>query len=99
MKALGIVPNWKKHDQVKVMAERIAAYCCQYDIQVYVAESAEAVPLANIPVLATAEFPGKVDLVVVLGGDGTILRAARQFNGTNLPLLGVNLGQMGFLAE
>src|SRR3954454_9645521 len=39
------------------------------------------------------------ELVVVLGGDGTILRAAELTRGTATPLLGVNLGHVGFLAE
>jgi NAD+ kinase len=41
----------------------------------------------------------QVDLVLVLGGDGTILRAAEIVRGTPAPLLGVNLGHVGFLAE
>ncbi|WP_207457669.1 NAD kinase [Desertivibrio insolitus] len=40
-----------------------------------------------------------LELVVVLGGDGTILRAAELIRGTPVPLLGVNLGHVGFLAE
>ncbi|MBP3044193.1 NAD kinase [Arthrobacter jiangjiafuii] len=40
-----------------------------------------------------------VDLGMVLGGDGTILRAAELVRGTDVPLLGVNLGHVGFLAE
>ncbi|MCQ1946525.1 MULTISPECIES: NAD kinase [unclassified Arthrobacter] len=40
-----------------------------------------------------------VDLGMVLGGDGTILRAAELVRGTSVPLLGVNLGHVGFLAE
>ena len=39
------------------------------------------------------------ELVVVLGGDGTILRAAEFVRGSDVPLLGVNLGHVGFLAE
>ena len=40
-----------------------------------------------------------VEIAVVLGGDGTILRAAEVTRGTEIPLLGINLGHVGFLAE
>lgn len=55
------------------------------------------------PVLAAedadaADLPS-FELAVVLGGDGTILRAAELTRGTGVPLLGVNLGHVGFLAE
>jgi NAD+ kinase len=50
--------------------------------------------------LADPEHPTDgAELVVVLGGDGTILRGAEHARGTNVPLLGVNLGHVGFLAE
>src|SRR5690554_4427568 len=42
---------------------------------------------------------GDIELVIVLGGDGTILRAAELARGSSAPLLGVNLGHVGFLAE
>jgi NAD+ kinase len=41
----------------------------------------------------------QADLVVVLGGDGAILRACRQMGMHQLPILGVNLGRLGFLAD
>jgi NAD+ kinase len=46
-----------------------------------------------------AVFPHKIDLVFVLGGDGTLLGAARQFAPFHLPLLGINVGYLGFLSE
>ncbi|WP_062134304.1 NAD kinase [Demequina aestuarii] len=40
-----------------------------------------------------------IEAAIVLGGDGTMLHAARKTHGTDIPLLGVNLGRVGFLAE
>src|SRR3954447_1802549 len=41
----------------------------------------------------------EADLTIVLGGDGAILRAARQMGYCQIPVLGVNLGRLGFLAD
>src|SRR5215472_9145423 len=46
-----------------------------------------------------AELGQRSDLVVSLGGDGTMLRAMRLADGQRAPVLGVNLGKLGFLAE
>ncbi len=45
------------------------------------------------------QAPPECELAVVFGGDGTILRAAESCRGTEIPVLGVNLGHVGFLAE
>jgi len=49
--------------------------------------------------LAVQEEPAGLELVLALGGDGTLLRAAEQARPSGVPVLGVNLGRVGFLAE
>jgi NAD+ kinase len=55
--------------------------------------------LGELAVLSVDVQLDELELVIVLGGDGTILRAAELVRGCAAPLLGVNLGHVGFLAE
>jgi len=65
----------------------------------YASMLAEAPDLVPITLLGETVTIGDLELVIVLGGDGTILRAAEIARGCSAPLLGVNLGHVGFLAE
>jgi NAD+ kinase len=53
-------------------------------------------PIDSLPDI---ELPGKCDLVIVVGGDGTLLHSARTLAKHNTPLLGINLGRLGFLVD
>lgn len=55
--------------------------------------------LSGYPGVTREEMPSKVDVIIVFGGDGTILSVARAIGGNNAPILAVNLGSLGFLTE
>ncbi len=61
-------------------------------------ETAKHAIVATQGVAADTEVANDVDLCIVLGGDGTILRALRRYAGTGVPVFAVNFGEVGFLA-
>ncbi|MDO8989087.1 MAG: NAD kinase [Sideroxyarcus sp.] len=61
--------------------------------------TAEQLPVNPYALLSLAEMHGKVDLAIVLGGDGTLLNIARTLAPFDIPLVGVNQGRLGFLTD
>lgn len=55
--------------------------------------------VGQVDILGVDVQADQLEIVIVLGGDGTILRAAELVRGTGAPIVGVNLGHVGFLAE
>ena len=53
----------------------------------------------NVKVLSHKDLVEKVDLIIVFGGDGTLLNSARQYLDFQIPILGVNMGNVGFLTD
>ncbi len=60
-------------------------------------EVAALVPSASVETALKSDLPGQVNLLIVLGGDGTLLSMARAVGDLGVPLLGINLGGLGFL--
>ncbi len=86
MKSFVIITNSIKDPDLAV-TKQIQGYIEQHGATSVVAMDADNLEHMN------------ADVVIVLGGDGTLLRVANAFKGTSIPIVGVNLGTMGFLAE
>ena len=68
------------------------------DINLYIDKSSNN-KNENFSVLEHKEYVKKVDIVVVFGGDGTLLNAARKYLNYDIPILGINMGNVGFLTD
>jgi NAD+ kinase len=63
------------------------------------ADAADLVPAGSADSMARAQLAAASDLMIVVGGDGTMLNAGRSVTDAGVPLLGINLGRLGFLAD
>lgn len=92
---VGLLFNTQKPDAIK-MAERLLAWGREKGVN-FLLPPHEASAIC-IPETPDNEWRENVAFAVILGGDGTFLRAARYTFGYNIPLYGINLGRLGFLA-
>ena len=85
--------------EAQVVAQEIVSVLSQEHITFLTTSSTE---INGVVAINREELSGhlpNIELALVLGGDGTILRGAEQVHGTNIPVLGINLGHVGFLAQ
>jgi NAD+ kinase len=72
----------------------------QRGVEVLIAAQAATGPkFDGMPVVDAAELAARVDLLVAIGGDGTLLHGARHVADRGVPLLGINRGRLGFLTD
>lgn len=86
---------------VAASLEALMAACADRQVAVYGLSGdlcTQELEHAGLRLRAVDEALADTDLVVTLGGDGTILRALRTFAGSRIPVFAFNLGQVGFLA-
>ncbi len=99
MKELGVIPNWHKNNTVLVV-DKIKTFFSQRQIPVQIVSGEQADFYSSVSFAEQlSDLYNKLEIIIVVGGDGTILRVARDLAGWNVPILGINLGHKGFLAE
>jgi NAD+ kinase len=99
MNRIGIIAKKNKPEAVAI-ARHLVEWLQPKKIQVYIEEEIGKLlsPTLWKPIQREA-IPTDMEMIVVLGGDGTLLSVARQVWNKNIPILGVNLGGLGFLTE
>ena len=98
MKHFYVITNGQKDPDRKV-ARRIQKYLSEKQVRCTIQDEEEGSLPSGYKSSNPDRIPEDVDCVLVLGGDGTVLRAARDLVERHLPLFGVNLGTLGYLAE
>ena len=87
-------------DGIEERLQDIAKLVSELGCEVFIeAETATHLGLNGYPTKTAQNFAGAIDLVVVLGGDGTMLGIARQLAGSNVPLVGINMGRLGYMTD
>jgi NAD+ kinase len=95
--AIGVVVHPRRDS--RAMLETVVRWADRHGKEVRgLAEAAELMP-AEIRLVPEEELAGGAGLLMGLGGDGTILRALKLATASEVPVLGVNLGRLAFLAE
>lgn len=96
MRRIGIVAKADRSDAPAAVRE-LVAWLTGRGLEVVVdQETAELLP-SPVAAVERPALPGQVDVIIVLGGDGTLLSVARLVGDLAVPILGVNLGGLGFL--
>lgn len=102
---IGIIGNSSK-DSVAEAVDALLKLGGKYDLDFFLHSDLETSLKKKFPeaidsrqFLPSQELVTESDIIVAFGGDGTILSAARMIGRSRVPILGVNLGKLGFMAE
>ena len=103
MKRIGIIAKQNKPEAAPIV-KNLVEWLQPKKIEVYIEKGMEkliASPLTrpHLNSVGREEIPAHAEVIIVLGGDGTLLSVARLVGDREVPILGVNLGGLGFLTE
>lgn len=97
MKRIGLIVNPNKPKAAEIL-RTVAGLAAPMGLSL-LADADTVAAAGGGTVCPVRDFPGRVDAVAVLGGDGTMLNAAHQLQGSGVPLIGLNLGDLGYLTS
>lgn len=90
----------KRHDpRVRNVVADVIPWLLSRGVEVFLDQAPDLSQSVALNIVPAEEIASRVDVVAVFGGDGTMLYAARIVAETGVPILGVNLGSLGFLTE
>lgn len=93
-----IITNYQK-DPALETAKAIQQYLTKQGKQCYIQSCEEGTRAGQYKYTDASRVPEDVECVLVIGGDGTLLQAARDLVERQIPLAGINMGTLGYLAE
>jgi NAD+ kinase len=96
IKRIGIISKPKK-TEIREIVPPLIEWLRKREIEVLIDKETGTILESPGKCVSRNDMAGKVDLLTVLGGDGTLLAAARSLNKNPVPIFAVNLGGMGFL--
>ena len=96
MKNVIVIPNPHKDENFTVTG-KVIDKLSKLGFSVYVDEFYAIAPRGGV--ITYRELPKDADLIIVIGGDGSVIDASKAALTLNIPLLGVNLGKIGYLSE
>jgi len=94
----GVVANIERPDAGETV-DFIIQWCRRNNYEVYVCEELLKNRKIDVATITGEELKDKVDILISLGGDGTMLASARAIGENEIPILGINLGSLGFLTQ
>ena len=98
MKNIGIISNNEKQEAIEI-AREVYDYLIKKDrgIRVLLVETDKMPEVFGFPSVSEKEFSNKSDVIISVGGDGTFLRASKYSFLKEIPVMGINVGNLGFL--
>lgn len=88
------------NEQAQISLQRLIDFLMHRDVDILLDEDiARTMPKASVNTSSREAMADICDLVIVVGGDGSLLNAARIMCRTGVPLLGINRGRLGFLTD